>query len=84
VEHKKQSSKYSRRGNLISAFIVLGATLTGMLVIHAVTRYRVRLQEIRIVVGKCGERQQVQRAIGNDDEVAFLLVLLHWPNQVRE
>jgi membrane fusion protein, multidrug efflux system len=53
VEHNKQSSKYSRRGNLISAFIVLGATWTGMLVIHAVIRYP-RTDDAEVVANLIG------------------------------
>ena len=53
MEHNKQSSTYSRRGHLISAFIVLGATLTGMLVIHAVTRYP-RTDDAEVVANLIG------------------------------
>ena len=53
MEHKKQSSKYSRRGHLISVFIVLGAALTGMLVIHAITRYP-RTDDAEVVANLIG------------------------------
>ncbi len=53
MEHNKQSSKRSRRGHLISVFIVLGATLTEILVIHAVTRYP-RTDDAEVVANLIG------------------------------
>ena len=46
-------SKYTRRGNLISAFIVIGATVSGALAIHTVTSYP-RTDDAEVVANLIG------------------------------
>ena len=53
MEHKKQSSKYSRSGSLISGFILLGAIVSGAMVIHTVTSYP-RTDDAEVVANLIG------------------------------